>query len=416
MDNLTHSLAGIVCAELVVQARRARGDEVDSRWSRAAWLVSAGAHNAPDVDFAYSWITEGRLGYLLHHRGHTHTLALAPLMALLPLVLAWIWARRAKLAWSRADHAWLIVLALVGAVGHLWLDFSNNYGVHPFWPIENRWIAADSIFIVEPLFFAATIPMAMLATRSRTGRIAWGVVLAITLALPWAAASYVAWPFALGTTIVGALVLAATARVDARWRPIVALSASFGVLVTFAVSGARGEAQLRAVLAREAPREEIVDVARMPMPTAPPCWEAVVTSIDRASERYAIHVMRVSAWPELVPVSTCLRMPRLETTAPLVRAPRELDRAVHLESTLTAELDALRAIAARCDGAAFLRFARVPFVVDTDAAIVLGDARYDRERGESFAEMEIPRVPPSASECPRFVPPWTPWRASDLLE
>ncbi|UJR81710.1 metal-dependent hydrolase [Sandaracinus amylolyticus] len=412
MDNLTHSLAGIVCAELVVQARRARGDDVDPRWSRAAWLVSAGAHNVPDVDFVYSWITEGKLGYLLHHRGHTHTLALAPLMALLPLVVAWMWARRAKVVWSRADHAWLIALALVGAVGHLCLDFSNNYGVHPFWPIANGWIAADSIFIVEPLFFAATIPMAMLASRSRRARIAWGVVLAITLALPWVAASYVAWPFALGTTIVGALVLAVTHRVDARWRPIVALSTSFGVLATFAISGERGEAHLREALEREAPDEEIVDVARMPMPTAPPCWEAVVTSIDRASDRYAIRVMRVSAWPELVPVTTCLRMPRLETTAPLVRAPRELDRAVHLESTLSAELDVLRAIASRCDGGAFMRFARVPFVVEGERAIVLGDARYDREAGESFAEMEIPRV---LGECPRFVPPWTPWRASDLL-
>ena len=38
-------------------------------------FVGAGiiAANLPDLDLAYSWITPPPIGYLLHHRGHTHT-------------------------------------------------------------------------------------------------------------------------------------------------------------------------------------------------------------------------------------------------------------------------------------------------------------------------------------------------------
>ncbi len=44
------------------------------------------AANAPDVDLLYTGITEAPLGYLLHHRGHSHTL---PGLVALGLV---IWA------------------------------------------------------------------------------------------------------------------------------------------------------------------------------------------------------------------------------------------------------------------------------------------------------------------------------------
>src|SRR5688500_2386608 len=113
MDNLTHSLAGIVTAEALVQVRARTGAPIDPRWHRAVWLISAGAHNAPDLDFVYAWITEGKLGYLLHHRGHTHTLALAPLMALLAYAVVYAWARRGRV-WSRADHAWALGIAALG--------------------------------------------------------------------------------------------------------------------------------------------------------------------------------------------------------------------------------------------------------------------------------------------------------------
>jgi len=180
VDNLTHSLAGIVTAEAIVQLRARTGAAIDPRWHRASWLVSVAAHNAPDLDFVYAWITEGKLGYLLHHRGHTHTLALAPLMAALAYAAVYAWARRDR-AWDRAEHRWAIAIAALGPIGHLLLDLSNNYGVHPLWPIDDHWVAGDTIFIVEPLFWAVTIPPVLFATVPWRGRIAWGVALAIGL-------------------------------------------------------------------------------------------------------------------------------------------------------------------------------------------------------------------------------------------
>ena len=121
----------------------------------AAWLVSAAANNLPDLDFVYVAITGGRLGYLLHHRGHTHTLGAAPILALLTWALvAYVWKRRGR-ALTRDDHGWLGALPLGGIALHVGMDSLNDYGVHPLWPLSGRWFHGDTIFIVEPLFWVA---------------------------------------------------------------------------------------------------------------------------------------------------------------------------------------------------------------------------------------------------------------------
>ena len=72
MDNLTHTLAGLLLAEAAVQARSRHG-EPSAPFRTAAYLSSAFVNNAPDLDFVYAGITERPFGYLLHHRGHSHT-------------------------------------------------------------------------------------------------------------------------------------------------------------------------------------------------------------------------------------------------------------------------------------------------------------------------------------------------------
>ena len=42
---------------------------------------------------------------------------------------------------------------------HLAMDFANNYGVHPFWPLSGRWFYGDTIFIIEPLWLVLLIPV-----------------------------------------------------------------------------------------------------------------------------------------------------------------------------------------------------------------------------------------------------------------
>jgi hypothetical protein len=65
-----------------------------------------------------------------------------------------------------------------------------------------------------------------------------------------------------------------------------------------------------------------------------------------------------------------------------------------------------------CQAAAFLRFARAPWVATRNGTRVIGDLRYDREAEAGFAEIELDlRV----TQCPSHIPPWLPPR-QDLIQ
>jgi membrane-bound metal-dependent hydrolase YbcI (DUF457 family) len=44
--------------------------------------------------------------------------------------------------------------ALISALSHLLLDWTNNYGVRPFFPFNPRWYAGSFVFIAEPVLWA----------------------------------------------------------------------------------------------------------------------------------------------------------------------------------------------------------------------------------------------------------------------
>ena len=84
MDNVTHSLAGLLLAESAVRLRAHRtGEEPSPRFRLVAALSSMLAANLPDSDLFYTGVGADRLVYLLHHRGHTHTVLIAVLGAAL---------------------------------------------------------------------------------------------------------------------------------------------------------------------------------------------------------------------------------------------------------------------------------------------------------------------------------------------
>jgi hypothetical protein len=68
-------------------------------------------------------------------------------------------------------------------------------------------------------------------------------------------------------------------------------------------------------------------------------------------------------------------------------------------------------LASDCRVAAFLRFARTPWLAPIDEALVLGDLRYDNEASLGFAEIDLRSNP---ATCPRYVPSWTPPRRESL--
>ena len=84
MDTLTHTLAGLVLGECAARSQPAAATALSLEQRRPLYitLLTIGS-NLPDSDFLYSLITGSKLDYLLHHRGHTHTLLGLLLAALL---------------------------------------------------------------------------------------------------------------------------------------------------------------------------------------------------------------------------------------------------------------------------------------------------------------------------------------------
>jgi inner membrane protein len=47
----------------------------------------------------------------------------------------------------------LFLYACLAGISHILLDFTNNYGVRPFWPFSEKWYSWDIVFIFEPILF-----------------------------------------------------------------------------------------------------------------------------------------------------------------------------------------------------------------------------------------------------------------------
>ena len=145
MDNLTHTLTGLVLSRAGL-----------NRYYARPALVLLLAANAPDIDV--SSLIGGPIAYLQYHRHYTHSLAMAPVIAALPMLAACA-ARRSTKEWKAA-----YVLSLIGVASHLLLDWTNTYGVKLLLPFSERWCGIDITNIVDlwiwgVLLLAAVGPM-----------------------------------------------------------------------------------------------------------------------------------------------------------------------------------------------------------------------------------------------------------------
>ncbi len=113
------------------------------------------AAEAPDLDVL------GRLrgpafGFA-HHRGFTHSFLGVPIDAIVVLGFIYlVWRLRGrKIRDPHLPPRWrlLFLYACLAGLSHILLDFTNNYGVRPFWPFSERWYSWDIVFIFEPIMF-----------------------------------------------------------------------------------------------------------------------------------------------------------------------------------------------------------------------------------------------------------------------
>jgi inner membrane protein len=141
-----------------------------NRKTAYATLVAVLTAEAPDIDVLWSF--GGPVEELKHHRGITHTFIGAPVVAAATVGLIWLFdrwltARRLRKANALAQDAkapprlapqkihwgWLYLTALLSALSHLLLDWTNTYGLRPFYPFNPRWYSGGFVFIVEPVLW-----------------------------------------------------------------------------------------------------------------------------------------------------------------------------------------------------------------------------------------------------------------------
>jgi inner membrane protein len=174
LDPVTHMMTGACLSRAGL-----------NRKTGLATLTLTLALEAPDID-SFSYFGGGVTG-LQHHRGITHSFVGAPFVAV--LVVAIVYGVYRWTAWRKNGPGemssrgapklppnWklLYCYALLGALVHLFQDFTNNYGVRPFAPFNEKWYAWDIVFIIDPimlvaLLLALTLPALMALVTEEIG-------------------------------------------------------------------------------------------------------------------------------------------------------------------------------------------------------------------------------------------------------
>jgi len=418
MDNLTHSLVGLLVGETAAAVAAPlehglpeRGLPPAKKRTAILALMLVGS-NFPDFDLFYTALHGSKLGYMLQHRGYTHTIVGALLATALMLGVCEWWLRRQRLQPMAKDRLQLLGVALLAPLLHIAMDFTNNYGVHPFWPFYDGWLYGDSVFIIEPLLWSVAAPLAVLFRSSWARYAIWlvlvggaGLCLFSGLVPLLSGCAYLA----LTATLLG---LATRA-------PRTALFAGIGgwLLTTmmFMTSSHIAGTRIDALAAREFPGFRTLDHVLTPMPVNPLCWDVLLVQTNATEE--VLRLATFSLAPQWVRADRCPDgVAPNQTTAKLRPVPAPTGPAIHWRGEVTTAIDSIRQLVDNsCEAEGFMRFARAPFLREAhtlDGPLTLGDLRYDREPGAGFAELQV--VPSPLREHCSFMPPWLPPRG-DLL-
>src|SRR5439155_2708602 len=94
-------------------------------------------------------------------RGFTHSfIGLILVSAVVTGLMYLIWrlrGRRTNLPNLPPRWGLLFVFAYIAGLSNILLDYTNNYGVRPFWPFLEKWYSWDIVFIVEPVILTLLV-------------------------------------------------------------------------------------------------------------------------------------------------------------------------------------------------------------------------------------------------------------------
>jgi inner membrane protein len=157
MEPITHFLTGACIGRAGLNRKTAY-----------ATLAAVLAAEAADLDIL--WGFAGPVQGLKHHRGITHTFIAVPVIAAAAVAATWLyhlWVQHRHASRTKAlpplepgapprpqpqpvRWLWVYMSAIVAGLSHILLDWTNNYGVRPFFPFNPRWYAGSFVFIAEP--------------------------------------------------------------------------------------------------------------------------------------------------------------------------------------------------------------------------------------------------------------------------
>jgi inner membrane protein len=144
LEPVTHFLTGACLGRAGLNRRTA-----------LATLTLTLAAEAPDLDVLGR--LRGPAFAFAHHRGFTHSFLGTPIMAAVVVGFVYlVWRLRGRKT-NNPDlpPRWglLFLYACLAGFSHILLDFTNNYGVRPYWPFVEKWYSWDIVFIFEPVMF-----------------------------------------------------------------------------------------------------------------------------------------------------------------------------------------------------------------------------------------------------------------------
>lgn len=279
MDNLTHSLVGYTIAKVAKHSNNSSLNKIfeNKKHSFFLFFTSIFAANFPDLDLIYNLYDPSALGYLVHHRGHTHTFIYAIPQTLLALIFF-------SIIFRIKDKSVLLVgfiLVLVNICVHISLDALNMYGVHPFYPFDNRWYYGDRVFIIEPWIWFSLLPIALTPFKKINSLKTLYVVFFITIIV----LAFKIKMLVLGTSIFLVLyfltLLYFYQKIEERTKVFMSLGFVFIFLLSFMVEGVRTEKFLSHAFSETSEyanitQEKLVEYVISPYPGNPFCWDILV--------------------------------------------------------------------------------------------------------------------------------------------
>jgi inner membrane protein len=169
MEPITHLMTGACLARAGFNRKAAY-----------ATLAMTLAAETPDLDTL--WGFDGPVAGFQHHRGITHTFVGLPFEAAVVVGAVWLLHRwRVNRAQEKASALsppadpeadqpivrpltaapvrWglLYGFVLIALASHIVLDWTNNYGVRPFFPFNPRWYAGSLVYVFEPVLFGVLL-------------------------------------------------------------------------------------------------------------------------------------------------------------------------------------------------------------------------------------------------------------------